>query len=114
MLIRGEALILNFGQGEGRLMEGDVCFRAGTNSRIYGILFYLKIKDLSNDIMKSNVTERIKQHAGVNYHNFRKNILKHGKRLVIQSIITSVCVDVSSFFQVKCPFKGICSHFGLQ
>ena len=46
----------------------------------------LKIKDLSNDIMKSKLTERIKQYVGVNYHNFRKNILKHGNCLVSDTI----------------------------
>ena len=56
-LMRGEALILNFGELKRRLLEGDAYFREGANSNNYIILFYLKIEDLSNDIMKSKLTE---------------------------------------------------------
>ena len=52
MLIRWEALILNFGRLKGRLLEGDAHFRGGANSNIYGIIFYL-----TNDVIKSKLTE---------------------------------------------------------
>ena len=71
--MRGEALILNFGELKRRLLEGGAYFRGGANSNIYITLFYLKIEDLSNDIMKSKLT--LKQHAGVNYYNFPENVV---------------------------------------
>jgi len=40
-LIRGEALILNFGRQKGRLFEGGAYLRGGANSRIYGMYCYI-------------------------------------------------------------------------
>ena len=57
----------------------------------------MKIEDLSNDkiIIKSKLTVRIKQHSGVNYYNFLKDI-GNRKCLVLQSILTRLFLDVSS------------------
>ena len=40
-LIRGEALVLNFGRWEGHLFEGGAFLRGDANSRIYGIASYI-------------------------------------------------------------------------
>ena len=57
--MRGEALILNFGELKGRLLQGGAYFRGGANSNIYIILFYLKIEYLTSDKSLSCFSSRL-------------------------------------------------------
>ena len=57
--MRGEALILNFGELKGRLFQEGAYFRGGANSNIYIILFYLKIEYLTSDKSLSCFSSRL-------------------------------------------------------